>query len=126
MPRRERSSAEWVTFAVSCLVLLTLIAVIVTQLGDRNGPAAPTATIDGAVEQVGDVFHVPVLVENRGGEPASSVQVQAELTIGEETSSADQTVDFLAVGGEESLVFVLDEDPATGELVVTVTGYATP
>jgi uncharacterized protein (TIGR02588 family) len=126
MESRRRSPAEWVTFAVACVVLLVLVALIVSQVGARNGPAAPTAVVDGPVREVGGAFQVPVRIENEGGDPASEIQVQAELTVGGETTSADQTIDYLGSGADEDLVFVFDEDPASGELVVRVTGYATP
>jgi uncharacterized protein (TIGR02588 family) len=44
---------------------------------------------------------------------------------GEETA-ADQTIDFLAGGAEQDLVFVFEDDPADGELTIEVTSFAAP
>ena len=124
--RPPRGTAEWVTFAVATAVLLAIVALIVFQVGGVGDPAAPVATIDGPVTESNGQWTVPVRVENDGDVTASAVQVQAELTVGTETMSADQTIDFLPAGDSEDLVFTFDTDPAEGELVVRVASYGLP
>jgi len=121
-----RSVAEWTTFLASCVILATVLALIVVQMRGRQDPAAPAATIAGEARQVGGQFHVAVEVDNSGDRTAQNVQVTAELTHNGTTTSGDQTIDFLAGGESTNLVFVFDENPATGELTVTVSGYAEP
>jgi uncharacterized protein (TIGR02588 family) len=123
--RRSRSVAEWCTFAVSCVVLAGLIGLIAVQLGPED-PPAPEAHRVGPVRVVGGQHHVRVAVTNEGGATAANVQVTASLVIDGETTEADQTVDFLAGDETEDLVFVFDEPPEDGELVVEVAGYSLP
>ena len=124
--RPARTAAEWVTFAVSAAILLVVVGLIATQAAGSDRPALPRVLKTGPVERHGDRFVVPVEVRNDGGATAEAVQVTAELTIGEETVEADQTVEFLAQGETAEVAFVFEEDPAGGELKVRVTGYTVP
>ncbi len=126
MSSEPRTTPEWVTFAAACVVLLTLVGLIAGQLfGDRE-PADPSATVAGDVDPRGSRFHVPVVVVNDGDATAAEVSVVAELTIGEQVLAAQQTIAFLAGGATEDLVFIFDDDPAGGELVVRVDGFTEP
>ncbi|MDP1793898.1 MAG: hypothetical protein Q8K63_07140 [Acidimicrobiales bacterium] len=123
--RRERTSAEWVTFAVAALVLLTMIGLIAREAVKSDAPPRPVATI-GPTKQVGERYEVSVSVKNRGDLAAEQVQVLASLEVDGETTEGDQVVDFLAGGDEEELVFYFDDDPDDGELTVDVTGFTVP
>ena len=124
--RQPRTPAEWVTLAVSSLILAVLVALIATQIDDTRASAAPVAEIAGKPRKIGDLHHVDVTVTNEGDHTAANVQVSAELTVDGKTSSADQTIDFLAGDEEEDLVFVFEDDPGDGELTVAVTSFASP
>jgi uncharacterized protein (TIGR02588 family) len=121
----RRGPAEWVTLAVSLLVVAVVVGLIVREIPGSKRPPAPVA-VAGRVEERGDRFVVPVEVENRGQRTAENVQVQATVTIDGEDVTADQTVDFLAGGETESMEFVFTDDPADGDLTVEVTGYLVP
>jgi len=124
--RPARSAAEWVTFAVSVLILLVLVGLIATEAGEPDRPALPRVVETGPVERHGERFLVPVKIRNEGGATAESVQIVAELTIGAEVTEADQTVEFLARDETAEVAFVFDEDPATGTLDVRVAGFTVP
>lgn len=121
----RRSAAEWATFAIASAMLLAVVGFIVIQIPKTAPPAAPAATVSKVTERDGRFF-VAVEVENRGGRTAENVQVLATLTIGEDETEGDQVVDFLAGGEVEEVEFVFDDDPASGELAVSVTGYLVP
>jgi uncharacterized protein (TIGR02588 family) len=121
-----RSAAEWVTFVVSLLVLGVVVALIGVQHFAGQEPAAPAAEIAGPVREQGGHWYVPVEVTNHGDDTAENVQVLATLTIDGETFEGDQTIDFLSGREVEEVAFAFDEDPADGELVVTVSGYVVP
>lgn len=120
-----RSVAEWVTLAASCLVLAVVVGLIALQIGGTEEPAAPVADVAGDVRVVDGQHHVPVVVHNTGDLAAANVQVTAELEVAGRTATADQTIDSLAGGEEVEIIFVFEDDPAAGELTVTVAGYAT-
>jgi uncharacterized protein (TIGR02588 family) len=124
--RRARSSAEWVTFGVSVLVLAVVVALIGVQALSGEDPPAPVARRDGEIDRRGDRWFVPVTLKNEGDATAENVQVTASFTRGDEVIEADQSVDFLSGGETEELEFVFDDDPGTGELEVRVTGYQLP
>lgn len=124
--RGGRSTAEWVTFAASCLVLVVLVVLVASSMSEHPAPAAPTATVAGPVEEQGDGFHVPVEVRNEGDDAAADVQVVAELTIEGEPTESDVVIDFLAGQESDEVVFVFPDDPADGELTVRVGSFAQP
>lgn len=124
--RPARTVAEWVTFAVSVAILLVLVGLIAVEAGEPDRPALPRVVETGPVERQGDAFLVPVTVRNEGGATAEAVQVVAELTIGDEVTEADQTVEFLARDETAEVAFVFAQDPAGGTLDVRVTGFTVP
>lgn len=124
--RRERSAAEWVSFAVSLAIVLFVLGLLTVEAGDSDRPADPRASVSGPVEKRGGRFHIPVTVHNNGDETAENVQVRVTLDIDEESTDGDQTVDFLAGAADADLVFVFDDDPKTGDLTVEVTGFTVP
>ncbi|HVE94381.1 MAG TPA: hypothetical protein VNB24_05625 [Acidimicrobiales bacterium] len=125
--RPARSSAEWVTFAISLLLLSGVVAMIAIQIPGEHLPPAPTVRQAGPVRATGGSFFVPVEVSNDGDDTAQNVQVLATYTSADGTETiADQVVDFLAGGETEELEFVFDEDPREGELDVSVNGYGVP
>lgn len=124
--RSERTVAEWTTLAASCAVLLVLVAAIVVQMRGGDEEASPVARIAGTPRVVGDQHLVDVEVANGGDLTASNVQVSASLVIDGETTEGDQTIDFLAGGEVETLVFVFADDPTDGDLSVQVTSFAEP
>ena len=122
----QRTTAEWVTFAISCVVLLVVAGLVVLDMAGSNDPPAPTATQSGPVRASGNHFFVPVEVVNDGDATAANVQVTAELVIGGQSYSGDQTIDFLGGGAEAELAFAFDQDPTQGELDIRVSSYAVP
>lgn len=123
--RPPRSAAEWTTFGVAVVILAAVLAAIGLQAARSDEPAAPAAVASEAT-RVGDVFHVPVTVTNEGDETAEAVQVLASLEIEGETVEAEQTVDFLAGGDQQKVVFTFADDPADAELTVRVGSYLVP
>ncbi len=123
--RPPPSTAERVSLIGSIAVVGLVVVLILTQLAGDDRPPAPVARVD-SVREVGRAFHVDVEVHNGGDRTAAQVQVAADLTIGGETFTADQTIDFLSGGEEEGLTFVFARNPRSGDLRVVVSGFADP
>ena len=124
--REGRTGPEWVAFAVSCAVIGVVVALIVLQMFETQKPAAPVAQVE-AVQQIGASHHVRIAVTNEGTTTAANVQVSAELEIdGAVVGEGDQSIDFLAGDETEELVFIFEDDPADGELTISVGGYSVP
>lgn len=124
--RSGRTAPEWVTFAVSCVVLLVVAATLAIRIVEPREPAAPVATVAGPARMIGEAFFVDVVVRNEGDETAANVQVGAELRVDGSTTEADQVIDFLAGDEAHQLVFVFSDDPGTGDLEVRVGGFSEP
>lgn len=123
--RDQHTFAHRVSLAVSVVVLAALAVALMTGLG-RDEPAQPVAEIAEVLVGSDGSRHVLVDVTNQGDLAAAGVQVSASLTIGGEEQTGDQTIDFLGAGEQQTVVFVFDTDPATGDLQVAVTSYAVP
>jgi uncharacterized protein (TIGR02588 family) len=124
--REGRTGPEWVAFGVSCAVIAVVVALIVLQMFETQQPAAPVAQVE-AIQQIGASHHVRIAVTNEGTTTAANVQVSAELEIdGAVVGEGDQSIDFLAGDETEELVFVFEDDPADGELTISVAGYSVP
>lgn len=121
-----RSVAEWASFAASCVVLAIVVALLTLEMRGAEAPAAPVAEWAGAPIEQPDGFHVPVEVRNDGDQAAADVQVIATLTIDGEDTEGELTVDFLAGGATDELVFVFPEDPGDGELELRVASFSSP
>ena len=121
-----RSTAERVTFGVALAVLLVLVGLIVSQIPGSKQPASPRVKVGDPIERDGH-YEVPVEVENIGESTAENVQIDATLTMDDDDEqTADQTIDFLAAGETEEVVFLFDDDPSSGELEVRVGGFSVP
>ena len=123
--RPRRSTAEWVTFAIACVVLGLVIGAIASlRIGGKPSPPAFSVSSIPAREQ-GGRFHVRATVENRGDETAENVQVVAELQSSDGAPvEAEQVIDFLSGGDEEEVEFVFADDPAAGDLKIEVRSFA--
>ena len=123
---RARTPAEWVTFIVSLVVLAAFIGVVTRELVSGDDPPAPVAAPSGPAREVDGTFFLPVAVVNHGDRTAADVQVSAELTVDGRTTGGDQVLNFLGGGERRELSFAFPVDPASGDLVVRVTGYTEP
>ncbi len=121
-----RTRPEWVTFGISVLILAVVVGLLVVRAFHTDAAAAPIADRPGAVKEINGQYFVPVEIVNRGDLAAAQVQVVAELTIGGNTISSDQVVDFLGGGETQGLTFVFADDPAEGDVTITVAGFAEP
>ncbi len=123
-----RSSAEWVAFGIASAVLLFIAGAVAFEwVGDEGRPATLEVERVGPPRRAGEQFYVTATVTNSGDRTAEGVQVIAEIErAGEIVEDGDQTIDFLAGGESEQVVFVFSENPASGELIVRAASYVKP
>ncbi|MEA5533497.1 TIGR02588 family protein [Crocosphaera sp. XPORK-15E] len=127
-PKRKRSSAEWITFSISSLILAGIVG-LVCYSWLKVGEHPPILVIErsGNIRQVEGNFYVPFTLTNKGGETADAVQVTAELRInGEVEESGEQQIDFLSGGEAEEGVFLFSRNPQNGKLILRVASYQKP
>lgn len=126
--RGGRSTAEWLTFAVSLALVAAVFGVILASWATGpSGPPVLRVERSGPVEHDGRAYRVPFSVRNDGGEAATDVQVTAELTIdGTLEGEGEQTFMFLSGGESESGAFLFPADPARGTVTIEVVSYSDP
>lgn len=123
---KPRSRAEWTTFAIALAILAAVVTLIAVQAVGSKSPPSPTAVVVGTPRDSDGRFFVSVSVTNRGDKTAQNVQVVAELSIADVGSTSDQSIDFLAGHQIVDLVFIFDQDPALGDLSISVSGFTVP
>jgi uncharacterized protein (TIGR02588 family) len=120
-----RTLAEWTTLLVSLAIIVAAFAAVVyLYLTEDNDPIMIHA--EAALEQIRETeegFYVPVVVSNVGDAPATNVQIQADLTIGDEVESSGFSLLALSGNDTETGIVAFRQDPREGELVVRVASY---
>ena len=121
--RKERTTAEWVTLAVSILIVLALAMLVLFQYvaqGTRP-PEIEIKPLQQETRHIGDKYYLPISVTNNGEKAVESVEVELELTVsGEEPETVAFNIPFLAGLGSDEYTVVLSSDPQAGELAYTI------
>jgi uncharacterized protein (TIGR02588 family) len=117
---RTRSAAEWVTLALSVLVVGSLVVVALNEEARRqeeHGAALSVSFEDEAASIVGESFYIPYTVTNTGASAISSADIWIEV-FDEETlvESSEITVEFLPLQGKQHGIYVSQRDPRTHQL----------
>lgn len=125
--RSPRSSLEWITFGLASLVLAGVVGLVGFVWATKSqSPPIVSVTSKATLQDANGQFYVPFEVANQGGETATSVQVMAELQIGDRLETAEQQIDFLAEGEVQEGAFVFSQDPEQGVLTIRVASYTLP
>ena len=125
--QQRRSFAEWVTFGVAALILVTIASLVIYDwIATPPSPPIISLAQSGEIREVDGQFYVPFTIKNTGGDTAESVQVLAELRIGDEVEMGEQQIDFLAGDEMAEGAFVFSRNPQEGELVLRVASYKMP
>ncbi len=115
------------TFGIAALIVTTIASLVIYDwIATPPTPPIISLTQSGEIREVNGQFYVPFTITNIGGDTAESVQVIAELRIGDDEEAGEQEIDFLA--GDESAegAFVFSRNPADGELTMRVASYKMP
>lgn len=94
--------------------------------GDNNLPILSIVT-ESNIRQVKQHYYVPFIVENKGGETAESVEIIANLAVGDNiVETGRQQIDFLSRKERQLGEFVFTHDPQQGRLNIRVASYKLP
>ena len=119
---RPTSLPERVSFSVSLLALVGVVALIVA-LWWRAPAGPPRFRVElGEVRSEAGRSYLPVAIINEGGEAASQVRVEGRTVGSEERPTT--TIDFLPVRGREEVVLIFAILPARAS--VDVVSYQKP
>ena len=124
-----RTTAEWVTLAISSLIVLSLIGL--TTYFYLTASNAPTAVeVEPRLSemyQAGSRYYLPLTIRNTGGETGEEVRVRISVTdpAGRQ-EAAEVMVTFLAGGGSSKAVAAFGSDPRQGQVEAVVVSYLEP
>lgn len=119
-----RTTAEWVSLAVSIALVSGVVAVILALWATSTGEPAQFRIDRGPVRADGTHFQLPITVTNVGDATGAQVVVEGALGgAGDEEVSAI-TFDFLAPRSSAKGVLVFSADPASAR--VRVVSYQEP
>jgi uncharacterized protein (TIGR02588 family) len=117
---------EIVSLVISSIIVLTLLGVLIYL--QRSIPPTP-ALIEaramlGETQQEGELFYVPIEIENRGGKAGEEITVRLAMTDASGAEhTAELTIGFLAAGESVKGMVALRSDPRGQELNVSTIGY---
>lgn len=129
--KETKSVAEWVTFAISLVIILGLVAgVSILSLSNPSVPATfEIKTLKEEMRQAGEAYYLPLEVINHGTKTAEDVTVRLTLTAKDGKSEPEEnevTITLLAGGSTGDAVVVFKQDPTQGQLEATVVSYVKP
>ena len=128
-PKKLRTTAEWVTLAISTLIVVGLIALTAYfYVTSPNTPAAVEVEPRPAeTYQSGSRFYLPLTIRNTGGETGEEVRVRVSVTDSSgRQEAAEVMIQFLAGGGSSKAVAAFGTDPRQGRVEAVVVSYLEP
>ena len=118
------STAEWISLAVSLIVLLVFVgAIIWLWIHEPTGPAQFKVQ-RGVVRSETGLFHLPVTVTNTGGLAAGQVRVEGKISNEAQQEITATTIDFLPVRAQKEVVLIFRNEPSGA--FVEVVSYQQP
>lgn len=125
-----RSAAEWVTLAVSTLIIAALIGAAIYEHLANDEPTGVRVEIQVDLERAErreTLYYVPFTVTNTGAEAAEAVGLVFEIKQGEEVLEESSTeVAFLPNSGSAEGEIVTELDPAEHEIIGRVGSVMIP
>lgn len=124
----EKNWLEWLVFAIGLALIVPIVAYLAYDAATL-GHEPPVVEVQvGAAEARGNVYMIPVTLENLGDRTAESVVVEISLLEGdEELETAELTVDFLPRQSTRSGWVTFTIDPETvDDIEAHVLGFQEP
>lgn len=127
-PSVARSIAEWLTLAISSLVLLLVIGLVLYDWQiSKDLPPAFQVEVSNTIRLIEGQYYVPFTLQNTGGRIARTVQVTAELNLPDGSDeNGEQQFDFVSGNERKQGGFVFEHDPTAGDLTVRVASFGLP
>ena len=119
-----KSTAEWVSLAVSIIILSGFVGTIIWLWFNQPTGPAQFQVQRGVVRNETGLFHLPVKVTNTGGMAVGQVRVEGKLNNQGQEETTVTTIDFLPVRAQEEVVLVFRNEPSGA--VVQVVSYHQP
>ena len=117
--KKDKSRAQWTTFALSFLIVLILVGLLFYQFTAMED-SAPIISVTPDLENVRQIegqFYLPLEIKNAGGSTAEAVRIRTNLTRENRIDEVPELiVQYLSGGETVKGEVVLHTDPAVGTL----------
>ncbi|HJQ68684.1 MAG TPA: TIGR02588 family protein [Blastocatellia bacterium] len=113
-----RTTAEWVSLAISLLLLAVVVGVVVKLWVSETQQPARFKIEAGAARNDGGQFHLPFTLINEGDQTAAEVTVEGKIGAGGDTETSTTTFDFIPGHARQEGVLIFSGDPAAAQLRV--------
>ncbi|MDP9311532.1 MAG: TIGR02588 family protein [Chloroflexota bacterium] len=128
--QQQQSStlAEWIATGISALILLGVAGFVLYLwfVAPNNEPVIHV-TQAGEIRAVGEQWYVPFEIHNSGDREVTAVAAKADLVVNSQVVEQGQVhFDWLSGGETERGMFVFSNDPASGELKLSVGSFKIP
>ena len=120
-----RKLAEWVTLAVSCVLVFGLAAFLLVQaLKPHSKFVAVRATPRFEhVEKQGSQYFLPIEIENRGQRTIREVNIEVKWVEQGKAQSRDVLVNYLGEKSRQTTIVILERDPQSLRIEAAPTFY---
>ena len=127
MTKLEKNWLEWICFAVSLLVVISLLGYLVyTAVTSGKSPAHIELQL-GPPQERGGKFFINVVAENRGEQTAEGVYVEVVLKANGKEERGMFVIDRLPRQGKRRGIITFETDPRLAStLEARALGYAEP
>ena len=125
--RGPRKFAEWVSLALSAVIIVILAGYLLFEAVTGSGPIVPAEArvrLD-QISHAGERYVVPVEVSNRGERTMRDAKVEVTHRTAQQMPSETQdfTIDYLAERSSQTVYLYFDRDPAQLDVRATVLHY---
>ena len=122
-----RKLAEWVSLAISAVLILSIMGFLVGQVFTPEAPHVPVQAraLLEKTKQAGEQYVLPVEIVNQGNQTLRNLMVEVEATEpGKEPTKYEVEIDYLGEGARQEAYLYLPVDPRTVEIEVTPLRYS--
>ena len=121
-----RKLAEWVTFAISALLVLAVAGYLAFEATRDDEPTVPidVRVLSDQGSQKNNGYVIPVEVHNRGRRTLRALQLRLSYLAGDGSEQADDfTIDYLSEQAKQTVYIYLDRQPGESPITVRPVAY---
>jgi uncharacterized protein (TIGR02588 family) len=121
---KPRTAAEWVSLAISVLLLAGVIGIVVALWMTASDKPARFRVEPGAIRNESGPYYLSVKVINEGDKTGAQVTVEGKLKANDKEERAVTTFDFIPARSSAEGILIFASEPSSAD--VRVMSYQEP
>lgn len=117
---------EWLVFSMSIAVIALIVGTLVRGMIAQEEAPAKLEVFLGDARKEGSGFVVPVVVRNRGGQPAAAARVEVVLTAPGFSERGGFDLSYSPAGSTRRGEVPFSQDPDSGVTRARIVGFELP